>query len=175
MLGKCKYGDSCRFSHDIVPLPYCRVYNDTGDCQDIKCKLLHRLYKYNPPAARAPYRVYQPQQPVPMQHQPEQPVPMQNQQQGMAYQYERATSAYSTTTCLRTYAQCDVVYGNNSGAASSSGGPASFAVDARLTGYCSASQSYPPPLATPRSSPMRDPRLLRRNVPGLRKLHHYAM
>lgn len=55
---QCTRGDLCNFSHDIVPFPYCRSYNDTGVCNYTGCGFLHRLYDYIPPESKDEKNVY---------------------------------------------------------------------------------------------------------------------
>lgn len=50
-IGGCPFGDSCKFSHDVVPFSYCFRYNDTGHCGVQGCRFLHKLFEYVPPGA----------------------------------------------------------------------------------------------------------------------------
>ncbi|CAM9895441.1 unnamed protein product, partial [Laminaria digitata] len=53
--GKCKFGDSCTFSHQPRGrLPVCRFFEKTGSCRyGQSCKFLHGAYGSGAPAAAA--------------------------------------------------------------------------------------------------------------------------
>jgi hypothetical protein len=49
--GGCQLGAKCPESHDVIPVGYCRAFNDTGHCDAVRCKDQHKLYNYTPTEA----------------------------------------------------------------------------------------------------------------------------